>query len=243
MRDGVAGDRSFDFSGLRRRVRATGQRLRAGDLYHNVFASFYSRSHGGGHHLVPVFLRDLGLQRHPRTQKDRRQNGVAHAGGGGGDHPIAVWFSAKVTTGLFGLLLGIVLILLSLYFLFFDKRINIRPTMPNGIFSGALGGTLGGLFSTGGPPAVLYLTHATPDNATYFATIQFYFAVTNVYSTVHRAVNGFITREVLVLAAIGLIGCILGNLVGKLVFDPLDAKKLKLIIYLGMIVSGLLMVI
>ncbi len=148
-----------------------------------------------------------------------------------------------MTTGLFGLLLGIVLILLSLYFLFFDKRINIRPTMPNGIFSGALGGTLGGLFSTGGPPAVLYLTHATPDNATYFATIQFYFAVTNVYSTVHRAVNGFITREVLVLAAIGLIGCILGNLVGKLVFDPLDAKKLKLIIYLGMIVSGLLMVI
>lgn len=90
---------------------------------------------------------------------------------------------------------------------------------------------------------MLYLTHATPDNATYFATIQFYFAVTNVYSTVHRAVNGFITREVLVLAAIGLIGCILGNLVGKLVFDPLDAKKLKLIIYLGMIVSGVLMII
>ncbi len=157
--------------------------------------------------------------------------------------PIAVWLSSRITAGSFELLLGIVLIVLSLYFLFFDNRIKIKPTVPGGIFSGALGGTLGGFFSTGGPPAVLYLTHATPDNSTYFATIQFYFAVTNIYATVNRAVSGFMTRQVLLLAAIGLLGCMMGNFVGKLVFDKLDSKKLKTIIYAGMIVSGILMIL
>ena len=80
--------------------------------------------------------------------------------------PIAVSFSAKVSAHIFKILLGAVLVILSLYFLFFNKRIKIKPTIPNGIVAGTLGGALGGLFSTGGPPAVLYLTNATSDNAT-----------------------------------------------------------------------------
>lgn len=155
--------------------------------------------------------------------------------------PIAVYFSAKVSGEIFKILLGSVLIVLSVYFLFFNKRIKIKPTIPNGILSGALGGTLGGLFSTGGPPAVLYLTHATKDNLTYFATIQFYFAFTNIYGTVNRAINGIINKEILIFAAVGIVGCMAGDFLGKLIFDKLDAKKLKLIIYLGMIISGIVM--
>jgi len=157
--------------------------------------------------------------------------------------PVAVWFSSRITAGFFELLLGIVLILLSLYFLFFNQRIHIKPSLPNGILSGTLSGIMSGLFSTGGPPVVLYLTHAAPDNAVYFATIQFYFAVTNVYGTVTRIINGFMTREVLILTAIGLVGCMAGNFIGGLIFKRLDTKKLKLIIYLCMIVSGVLMLL
>ena len=100
---------------------------------------------------------------------------------------------------------------------------------------------LGGLFSTGGPPAVLSLTNATADNATYFATIQFYFCLTNYYTTATRAINGLITLELLKYGAIGIIGCIAGDMLGRKVFDKLDAQKLKYIIYIGMIVSGILM--
>jgi len=155
--------------------------------------------------------------------------------------PIAVYFSAIVSGKIFKLLLGAILIILSLYFIFFNKHINIKPTGLNGILAGTLGGTLNGLFSTGGPPAVLYLSSATADNITYFATIQFYFCLTNVYATATRAVNGMINAEILIFAAIGIIGCMAGDFIGRIVFDKLDSDKLKRIIYIGMIISGIIM--
>ena len=155
--------------------------------------------------------------------------------------PIAVHFSAAVSGTIFKLLLGGVLVVLSLYFLFFNKNIRLNPTFSNGILAGALGGTLGGLFSTGGPPAVLYLSSATTDNMTYFATIQFYFCFTNLYATSMRIANGIIDYQILVLSAIGMVGCMAGDFIGKKVFDKLDSKRLRHIIYIGMLISGIVM--
>ena len=155
--------------------------------------------------------------------------------------PIAVYFSVLVSGGMLKILLGIVLIALSIYFIFFNAHIKIKPTCLNGILAGSLGGTLGGLFSTGGPPAVLYLSSATTDNAAYFATIQFYFCVTNLYSTVMRAVNGIINAKVLIYALIGIVGCLIGDYAGRFVFNKLDSNKLKYVIYIGMIISGIVM--
>ncbi len=157
--------------------------------------------------------------------------------------PSAVYCAKWVSGALFSRLLGGILVALSVYFLFFSAKITIRPTVGNGILSGALGGVLGGLFSTGGPPAVLYLSNATPTPAVYFATIQFYFCVTNLYTVATRAVNGDITLLTLGYAAVGFLGCIAGDLVGRRVFKHLNAERLKRIIYIGMIVSGLVMIL
>lgn len=157
--------------------------------------------------------------------------------------PVAVYFSGQVSPRLFQILLGSVLIVLSIYFLFFNSKIHFKPTTAKGIIAGATGGILSGLFSTGGPPVVLYMTHATNDNLKYFAGIQFYFCVTNIYSTIMRAINGFLSLELLVYTLIGSVGCFVGDLIGKLVFDKLDGKKLKMVIYIGMIVSGITMLI
>lgn len=157
--------------------------------------------------------------------------------------PIAVYFSRKISGHSFHVLLGIVLILLSLYFLAFHKRVKMEPTIRNGILAGTIGGTLNGLFSTGGPPIVLYLSCATTNKDIYFATIQFYFCFTNLYSTTMRSLNGILNTEILLYAAVGVIGCMAGDFVGRIVFDRLDGDKLKRIIYFGMIVSGVLMLI
>lgn len=154
---------------------------------------------------------------------------------------IAVIFSANVSADVFKILLGSVLVILSIYFLFFNKRISIKPTPINGVIAGTISGVLNGLFSTGGPPAVLYLTSATPDNITYFATIQFYFCLTNLFATTVRSIRGLITVELLIYAAVGFIGCLAGDYLGRKVFDKLDAQKLKYVIYIGMIISGVLM--
>ena len=157
--------------------------------------------------------------------------------------PVAVLFLSGGPEERMKLLLGIVLILLSIYFLFFSKRIRIRPTVGNGIVAGALGGTLSGLFSMGGPPAVLYMIHAAPDKLAYFATIQFYFAITSTYSTVLRVINGIVTWEVLGYFGIAVIGWTIGNFLGEKVFDRMNGDALKRVIYFGMCISGVLMVV
>ena len=157
--------------------------------------------------------------------------------------PLAVRASALVPKDIMTVILGIVLILLSLYFLLLSKKIRIKATLGNGILAGALGGTLNGLFSTGGPPVVLYLANAIGDKTAYFASIQFYFAFTNIYATAMRAASGILTSHILLLAALGLVGCLLGDGLGKLVFQRLHTARVKQIIYIGMIISGILMIL
>jgi uncharacterized membrane protein YfcA len=157
--------------------------------------------------------------------------------------PIAVYFAAKVSAKIFEILLGSVLVVLSIYFLFFNKSIKIKASPVNGAVSGTLSGILNGLFSTGGPPAVLYLTHAAASNGAYFAGIQFFFGLTNIYASVMRVFGGLVTLDVLTMSAFGLFGCLLGDFLGKGVFDKLDGEMLKRIIYIGMIISGIVMII
>lgn len=157
--------------------------------------------------------------------------------------PLAVHLSASLPQSVIKRLMGVVLVVLSVYFLFFSKRIHLKPTVRNGIAAGLVAGLLNGLFNTGGPPAVLYLIHATADNASYFATIQAFFATINVFSTATRAVNGMIDLQTLGLVAVAAVGWLSGNSLGAKVFDRLDAERLRKLIYIGMIVSGVLMVV
>ena len=157
--------------------------------------------------------------------------------------PIAVRFSVIVSGMFFKTTLGIALIVLSIYFLFFNNRIRVKPSVKNGLIAGGTGGVLSGLFSTGGPPVVLYLINAFEDNAVYFASTQFYFGLTGVYSTIVRFFNGIITLEVVIFSVIGLVGSLFGNLIGKKVFNKLNPQRLRQVIYLGMIISGVIMIV
>ncbi|MBQ9922630.1 MAG: sulfite exporter TauE/SafE family protein [Clostridia bacterium] len=155
--------------------------------------------------------------------------------------PIAVYFSVWVSGKIFKIILGVVLICFSVYFFTFENRITIKPSLKSSLIAGGIGGTLNGLFSTGGPPVVLYLSNATTDKMVYFAGIQFYFAVTNIYSVIFRFINGIVTPSVLLYALAGFVGCMVGDMLGKHVFDKMDTRKLKIVIYVGMIISGVLM--
>lgn len=157
--------------------------------------------------------------------------------------PLAVRLSVSLPEKQLKMLLGLVLIGLSVFLLFFSQRIHVRPTVCNGFVFGGLGGFLNGLFSTGGPPVVLYLIYATADKMVYFATIQLYFAATNVYATAVRAVEGIIIWEILLNAVIGLAGCAVGDRIGTQVFNKLEGQKIKQVIYVGMIISGVLMMV
>ena len=157
--------------------------------------------------------------------------------------PIAVHFSKTLPQTVLKQMLGVVLVVLSLYFLFFSKRIRIKANMGSGLVAGTLSGVLSGLFATGGPPAVIYVLNATADNLAYFATIQAFFSITNLYSFFTRLLSGIITGQVMIWFAVSLFGLLLGNYLGGKVFSRLNAERLKQVIYIGMIISGILMIL
>lgn len=139
--------------------------------------------------------------------------------------------------------LGFVLVLLSLYFMFVKGKIMIRPTFVNGLIAGCLSGVLGGIFSIGGPPLVVYTLAVTESKEEYFATNMAFFAITNIYSAIIRAMNGLITWHVLFLWLIGSVMVFLGVFFGKKIVDKLNAESMRKIIYVFMALSGMIMIL
>lgn len=151
---------------------------------------------------------------------------------------ITVNFMKGQADTLLRLLLGGALILLSAYFFVFSGKIHIRPTWYGGLISGCLSGILGGLFSMGGPPVAVYYMESEQDSKRYIATIQAYFALSNIYSICVKVSAGFVTKNVLVFFAVGLVGMIAGLIVGGCVFDKMDSAKIKKAVYIIMALSG-----
>lgn len=137
--------------------------------------------------------------------------------------------------------LGIVLILVSLYFIFFSARIRIRPSVPAAVGTGAVSGVLGGFFGMQGPPVVLYLINSEPDNEHYMAMAQCYFFLGNIAMTVSRACNGFFTSAVLMDYIYGLAGIVIGSAAGAAVYRHIPAKTLRYIVYGYIGVSGIVL--
>ena len=156
---------------------------------------------------------------------------------------MAIRFANGASLSLLKKLLGVTLAGLSIWFLFLAKKVHVRPTARNGLIAGLCGGTLNGLFSTGGPPVVLYFLGATENHAVYLATVQAYFMFNNTYATIVRFLNGQITQETLAGLLGGIPGMLLGLVAGNLLEPKIPEKAFLRIIYIVMLVSGIVMII
>ena len=155
-----------------------------------------------------------------------------------------VCFVLKGDSSFLILLLGIALVALSVYFFFFSSKVHFRPTWYGGLLSGGLSGLLGGLFAMGGPPVVVYFMQSEKDSPkVYLATIQMYFLISNLIGTGVKAVNGFVTLDVLILCAFGLCGIALGIFIGKKIFNKLNAAMLRKVVYGFMAISGVVNIV
>lgn len=68
----------------------------------------------------------------------------------------AVYLLTRMQLRTLTMSLGIILIIISIYFLLFGGKIHIKPTIKAQIITGSLSGLMGGFFGMQGPPAVLY---------------------------------------------------------------------------------------
>jgi len=137
-------------------------------------------------------------------------------------------------------ILGVVLILTSLYFTFFSKKIKLPATLPVQVGTGAVSGVMGGFFGMQGPPAVLYFITSEPDKEHYIAMTQGYFFIGNLLMTFVRGGSGFVTAEVGYAYLYGLGGVLVGTALGSYVFRRISGNVLNYLVYAYIGISGII---
>lgn len=134
--------------------------------------------------------------------------------------------------------LGILLILGSLYFLFFNDKIRLKPNVKTQLSMGTLSGMMGGFFAMQGPPAVLYFMVLGIGKDAYIACMQTYLLSGNLLMSVARGYNGFLTYHVGFAYCIGFLFVLGGNWLGGKIFDKISTKILRKCVYGYLALSG-----
>ena len=139
--------------------------------------------------------------------------------------------------------LGIALMALGVYSLFFSGKIRIKATFVNGLIAGTAAGLLSGFFAVGGPPMAIYLLEAASNNEEYRATLDTHFCITAIATTSLRWTHGVFTPPVLQAYGLILGALAAGTWIGGKIFRRLDARRLRITVYGYLIVSGALMLL
>jgi uncharacterized membrane protein YfcA len=155
----------------------------------------------------------------------------------------ATFFAAHINAASLKPYLGILLVLLALYFIFFSKRIHLKGRPVEGIGFAALSGSMNGFFSISGPPMALYYISVLPDLNEYMATSQLFFLITYIYALGMRFVQHIIGREILPFAIIASIGIVAGQFCGVKAAARLNAKLVKYFVYIMVAVSGIVTIV
>ena len=140
--------------------------------------------------------------------------------------------------------LGVVLILIALYFLFGEGRMGrMFKSRPAQVTIGSISGVMGGMFAMPGPPLVLYCISTLEDKREYVTTLQAFSVVFNVFYTIFRIKVGFYSDDLSLWWVAGVGGAIIGSSLGSRCFELISNRMLKLIVYAMMIISGVVAII
>ena len=141
--------------------------------------------------------------------------------------------------------LGIMLIIISIYFTFFKDKLQmiIRPTKRWQLGTGSVSGIMGGLFGMHGPPVVLYLISSEPDKDHYMGMIQTYAVITNITMIIVRAISGYVTPAVGTTYLYGLSGLAIGIIAGNWAYSRIPNRLFTYIVYAYICISGIIIAV
>lgn len=153
---------------------------------------------------------------------------------------IAIFLLKEMHDNTIRIILGIILIFVSIWFAFLNKRIKFKTTLPYQLGAGSISGLMGGFFGMHGPPAVLYFISSEEDKEHYMGMIQTYFVITNAMMTLVRGYNGFITPEVGKCYIFCLGAVAIGSLLGAWAFSHIPGRKFPYVVYGYIGISGII---
>ncbi|MBR5968828.1 MAG: sulfite exporter TauE/SafE family protein [Lachnospiraceae bacterium] len=140
-------------------------------------------------------------------------------------------------------ILGITLLLLTAWFLFFSKKVKLRPSVTTGLAVGCVTGFAGGIFNIGGPPMAAYLLSVSDDKNAYSASVQAYFLIAGTVALVSHLTAGTFTADMLPAGSFALAGTFAGMLLGFILFRRLTLPKIKTLLYVFMATAGVLLLL
>ncbi len=152
---------------------------------------------------------------------------------------IAIEYMASLSNSALKRYFGIMFVLLALFFLFCDKKVQIPQNRVAKGIVGALSGIMGGMFAMPGPPLVLYYINIIKEKTAYVATIQAFYVILNIFYTLFRAQVGFFGSDIPLWWCAGIAGALIGTSIGTHFFERIDSNTLRRIVYVFLIISGL----
>ena len=136
------------------------------------------------------------------------------------------------------LMLGCLLCVLSLYFLFVKSAANRHYPLVVAVIFTIISGFFNGLFGIGGPLMALYFLSLAESKETYMASIQTFFLIDMTYVTGVRLANGIFTPQDLPIILVGILGAVIGTIIANHLLTRLNLDVIRQIIYVFIGCSG-----
>lgn len=137
------------------------------------------------------------------------------------------------------LILGLVIIVSSLQLIFRSSPRESLSSGPSFVFFGALGGIMGGLFSTAGPPLVYHLYRQPLPHSTIRETLVAVFSINAMFRLVLVTVSGEPSSHAIIWAAAGLPGVLIATYAARRWPPPLLPAALRRLAFVLLLMSGL----
>lgn len=153
---------------------------------------------------------------------------------------IAIYLSTSINLSMLRGIFGVVLILLSLYYIVGLGDITINPSGLSAWFCLVLTGLFGGLFSMAGPTSALYFLNCTSSKRAYLGTINLYFLCAEVSNFVVRAANGILTFSMIPYVLFGAVFVTIGIYFGQKYACKIDDAHMRSIIYGVIAIAGVI---
>lgn len=156
---------------------------------------------------------------------------------------VITWCFSSLESGHLKFYMGIVLCLIALFMLAFEKNVKIKVNPGVGVLMGLLSGAMNGFFAIGGPPVALYMMPATDDKLKYVATVNAYFFIFKVFSLPIRFTNGSVGMEHIKLIVVSIMMMTMGTLIGERIMLKINKDLIQKLVYGFVFISGVLIVV
>jgi len=146
---------------------------------------------------------------------------------------------ASVKSDIIKSILGIFVAAYALKMLFWNTENTKKIKDYYGIIAGFFSGCLGGLFSTGGPPAIIYLKAKMTEKRAFRSTLILYLLITNTWQCAIYCYSSMISRDTLKFVLLLMPSFIIGNVLGSFLHIKINEILFSKIIALVLLATGI----